>query len=542
MAEEYDQWSTLAPLLGSLPGNWPEDDQVRLAAYEKYDQMYWNDPTQYAIRVLEGEQPLYIPNARVIVNTTSYYLTKGLKVQLGEGKTDSMQKLLDDFLKRETFLSTYNLLKQTAVCRGDGVLHVLANPNKAEGTRISLEMVHPGNVYRVWDDGDHTIRADIAYLWVDPEEEEETTGQDPEKIRVLRYTREENEDSSDIEPQGTIYREELLYQKGDTWWELETEPLEVLLEKEVLDPRINQIPLYWFKNIDWGDTFGSSELRGLETLQLSVSQGATDTQASLGLEGLGVYATDGGRPVNEAGQEEEWEVSPGKVMEVPQGSYFRRVEGVGSITPMMDQIEYLEEKANQASGISDVAIGRVDAVTAESGIALAIKFSPTLAKLEFRDQQFGNTLVQLFYDLKAWFKVYEDEDFGDVEILVTWDADKLPVDRKARLNELNNMLDRKVISRKFYREEAVKLGYEFPSEEDMAQQIEEDILLDAIGSVIGNILSAMSSNNPEDNPNDPEEEDDLPPESNPDNGSRETKKENQSNNISRVNESNGTEA
>jgi len=37
-----------------------------------------------------------------------------------------------------------------------------------------------------------------------------------------------------------------------------------------------------------------------------------DQEAALSLEGLGVYATDGGRPV-EAGVETDWEVSPGKV-------------------------------------------------------------------------------------------------------------------------------------------------------------------------------------------------------------------------------------
>lgn len=534
MAEDFNQWSTVADLLTGETLNWPEEDQLRVKAYEKYDQMYWNDPTQYAIRVLEGERPLYIPNARVIVNTTAYYLAKGLKVQLGKGKNNELEESFTNFLDRETFYATINLLKQTSICRGDGALHILANPDKEAGKRISIEALHPGNVYQVWDDDDHLVRADIAYVWEDPEvEQDNLRGEDPEKIRVLRYTKEEN----------LVYREELVYNKSDEWWEEETDSNRILLEKKPLDPSITQIPIYWFKNMDWGDEYGSSELRGLEIIQSSISQGSTDTQAALGLEGLGVYATDGGRPVDDDGQESDWEVSPGKVMEVPQGSYFRRVEGVGSITPMMDQIKYLEEKVNLASGTSDVATGKVDVQVAESGIALAIKFLPTSAKLEFRDQAFVAKLKQLFYDLKAWFKFYEDIDFADVEILITMDEDKLPVDRKARLNELNNMVDRGIITKKYYREEAAKLGYDFPTEETLQTDFEKEYALEALKSAIQSAMNQAFSQTPEDeSETDGEDEEDLPPESNPDNGKQETKKENGSNNTGRVNESNGTEA
>src|SRR5690349_6119931 len=78
----FTPWSSLGSMLGKKDDQWPEDERERIAAYEKYDQMYWNDPTQYAIRILEGEQPLYIPNARKIVDTTAYYLMKGLKITL----------------------------------------------------------------------------------------------------------------------------------------------------------------------------------------------------------------------------------------------------------------------------------------------------------------------------------------------------------------------------------------------------------------------------------------------------------------------------
>lgn len=352
--QDNSQWSSLSSLLGELPSRWPVGDAERLAAYEKYDQMYWNDPTQYAIRVLESEQPLYIPNARVIVNTTAYYLAKGLNITLGEGKTAANTLFLEDFLKRETFYSKFNLLKHTTVNRGDGVFHLLGNPNKDSGKRVSLETLHPGSVYTTYDPEDETkvIQVDIVSIWEDPAILAQGQNINAERIRVLTYFKEPGTN--------LVEREEVAYELADHWWEIDAEAYLILREREALPEPINQIPIYWFKNIEWDEEYGSSELRGLELLQGAISQGATDTQAALGLEGLGVYATDGGRPVDDQGNEAEWEVSPGKVMEVPQGSYFRRVEGVGSITPMMDQIEYLEKKANAAAGITGVATCEVN--------------------------------------------------------------------------------------------------------------------------------------------------------------------------------------
>ena len=79
---EANQWSSTKPYLANdvtAAMTWvPEEDRSRLAAYDKYDQMYWNDPRQFALRVLDDESPVYIPNARTVVNTTSHFLLKGL--------------------------------------------------------------------------------------------------------------------------------------------------------------------------------------------------------------------------------------------------------------------------------------------------------------------------------------------------------------------------------------------------------------------------------------------------------------------------------
>lgn len=462
MSDDYNQWSTLKGFVGNKdrPDWVPEEDRTRLAAYTKYDQMYWNDAQQYALRVLEGEEPLYIPNARTIVDITAHYMAKGLEIVSPDGSAE-MKKFLQDFLDREEFYSRFETEKTAGVARGDWIFHLTANPKKEAGSRISLNGVDPSSVFPIWDDDqpDKMIGCHIAIQYYLPKE--------PDKLRVrkLTYRLEETDQGR------RVSREESIWEIDPKWYGPEAKLVQQVIPLGYLDSRITAIPIYWFRNRSWsGEDFGSSELRGFENIMQTISQGDTDVSAALALEGLGVYATDGGRPVNADGTETTWEVAPGRVMEVPQGSYFRRVEGITSITPATDQINYLEDKMNKAAALSDVALGNVDAQTAQSGIALAIKFQPTLAKIEARDRHILARLKQLFYDWKAWVEVFERLTLtGDIIPVI---GDKLPTDRVARVNELNNMYDRGIISQEFYRSEMEKLGYKFP--DDLQQQIDAE--------------------------------------------------------------------
>ena len=466
MAElDYTQWSSIKPLVpASVTAglNWiPEEDRLRIAAYMKYDQMYWNDPLQFALRVLDGEQPLYIPNARTVVDTTAHYIMKGLELTCTNTTT---KQALDEFLKREVFYSRFDAAKTAGVARGDYIFHMTADPRKIQGSRISLVSVDPSSVFPIYDPDlpGKMIGCHIAVQWQDEDDPTKTL------LRRLTYRVEQNETGE----QRRISREESLFELENGFGQGgKAKKVKTIIPFGYLDPRITVIPVYWFKNRDWeGEDFGSSELRGLEFMLQTISQGATDVSASLALEGLGVYATDGGRPVDETGAEADWEVSPGKVMEVPQGSYFRRVEGVTSITPAVDQIKYLEAKINHAVGLSDVALGTVEAAVAESGIALAIKFMPTMAKIETRDRAGIDKLTQMFFDWKTWHGVFEGQQLeGDIVPAI---GEKLPMNSTERVNELNNMFDRKIISKQYYRDEMTKLGYEFPK--DIESQVEKD--------------------------------------------------------------------
>lgn len=517
MSGEFTPYSTI-PAFGPLPGWVPEEEQQRLAAYAKYDEMYWNDPRQFSLRVLEGEEPIYIPNARTIVDTTSHYLLKGLNISCDQSNL-KLKTALTAFLDREMFYPRFHTAKHRGVALGDFVLHLTANPSKAQGSRISLNSVDPSKVIPIYDDdvpdklvGCHIV--DFFYLPDDPNKQ---------RIRKLTYRLIENGETR------RVSREEAVFEMTPKWYGPTPEKVKQLIPLGLLDERITSIPVYWFKNIDWDWPYGSSELKGFESILAAISQGDTDVQGSLSLEGLGVYATDGGRPVTDDGTETDWEVSPGKVMEVPSGAYFRRVEGVGSITPATDQINYLESKIREAGGLSDVALGRVDVQTAQSGIALAIKFLPTLAKIDERDTAGIGRLKQLFFDWKIWHEVFELEKLdGDILPEI---GSKLPQNRTETINELNNMVDRNIISRKYYRDEMQKLGYVFP--DDIETQITKEQTeaakmkaLLAPPPLQQNAEAAANGTKP-------------PPAGG---GMAEKAAANKSNNSGRTNESNGTEA
>ena len=537
------QWATLKSMANSKEANlddWiPEQEKPRIAAYLKYDQMYWNDVNQYELRVLEGENPIYIPNPRIIVDTTAHYLLKGLKLTCESVET---QKVLDNFLKRETFYSRFSEAKRAGVTRGDFVFHLTADPTKQEGSRISLNSVPASDVFPIWDE-DVPEKMIGCFLATPMEvDDPENPGQTKIQIRRLTYKLEVDKTS------GTrrVWREEGIYkQEQDSFGNKVLKLTKTLLEGGYLDPRITALPVYWFKNKAWdGEDFGSSELRGIERIAETVSQGSTDVSAALALEGLGVYATDGGRPVTEGPDgtvvETDWEVAPGKVLEIASGAHFTRVQGVGSITPAIDQINYLESKVNEALGLTDIALGKVDAQVAQSGIALAIKFLPTQAKLEDRDQAGIDKLTQLFYDWKTWYAVFEFQELqGDIVPTI---ADKMPVNRTSVMTELNNMKDRQIISRAYYRQEMEKLGYTFPA------SMEQDIL-----DEIQRENQARTFVSPDDNPNGINN-----PDNNFDDKKKLTEKDraerdgtngstlpsfgNRSNNKNRPNESGGSEA
>lgn len=459
-------YTTITPYAEALPSWVGPSDGERLVAYTAYQNMYWSEETAFhLIRRNEDGAPLYIPKPKVICDTTAHYLLKGMKVGVRDPeKHSALQLFIDSFCARERFYSRFEIAKGAGVIRGDWVMHITADPMKEEGSRISLTSVDPAAYFPEFDTDDLNRRTGVKLV------EQTIHPDDPTKtvVKVLRYWYELDTDGRRISP--LVWREENLWEMEGWNNPKKAKKIRALIPKAPLPTAVTQIPVYHFRNAEFdGFEFGNSELKGYERVFEGINQAMSDLEISLALVGLGVYATDAGRPKNSQGKEVDWIVSPGTVWEMPGATMVKRLEGITSVTPVLDHVRYLEESIYQASNTSDVALGRIDAQTAESGIALALKFVPQLAKTQYRDTAGVEILSQMWFDWKMWVAAYEGQTYEE-EIVITL-GDKLPLNRPKTFEELNNMLDRKVISRAFYRQECERLlGYHFPD------SIEDDII------------------------------------------------------------------
>lgn len=258
-----------------------------------------------------------------------------------------------------------------------------------------------------------------------------------------------------------VWVEEGLYDP-EVWFKTGGRASRVIMEPVRLPATIQTIPVYHFRNQPWrGDPFGSSELRGFEGLIQAVDQTMTDEQVALRLEGQGVYVTDAPSPVDDQGEEEAWEVAPGKVLQVGEGRRFDRVQGVQSVTPFLDHVGKLQGSLWEASGTPEVARGQVSVTDAESGIALAIKFSPLLAKNEDREAEAVDVLGNLWHDWTGWMAEFEQTEFPQPPEVVL--GDKLPLNEGAFLTRMSLLLQDRVVSREWVRGQVrARLGLDIP--------------------------------------------------------------------------------
>lgn len=488
-------WETFQFPQNTNSKNWlPKDDAARNAAYEGYTGMYWNEDYTYALRVIVTEQPVYVPVPRIIVDTMSHYLLKGLTIGVQDPeKNKTQQQDLEDFLDRNQFLPRFHVAKHDGCIRGDYVFHMTANEALPAGHRISITSIYAGKVVRKFDDDDGELMTDA---WIvepcdDPEDK------DRECVRRLHYWYSDRDNDADDQPHALlddadevpppdstearegldsgrqVMRELEVLLVDDKLWTPEEMVITVEMPPETLPDPIDCIPIYWFKNIPTdGQPFGSSDVRGFERGIRGLSQEATDLGVGLALDGLGTFVTDASRPTTDDGRETNWIIEPGMILEIQNGSYFKRVDGITSITPALDWMKYSESKINEAAGLSAVAQGEVDSQTASNPMALSIKFLPTLSKIQYREEIALGALRNMFWDWTKWRKAFENRSWPKSVKLRIEPGDKLPQDRTARINELNNMLDRDVISKRYYRQEMSKLGYEFP--DDIQDQIDEE--------------------------------------------------------------------
>lgn len=487
MALENTPYATAIPFAQNAPGWMNEYDSARLAAYTVYSEMYDNtDGNTDAMLRGSDDLPLYIPTARSLVNTIARYVgrgygftyddTVGTKVEQ-EAAVAAYQRLFD----REQIILKFKMAVKEMVKLGDVFWYITGDASKPEGSRISIKTVDPALVFPITldDDPDRVVGYNMV---------EQITVGDELVIQRQRWLKNTSPDHPDYTPPvydaatgqwtgGPNHDAPVVYDKVTLEienWESPTEQkiIQTVVPQFYFPPEIKQLPLYhWKNNPESGNPFGSSELKALERVLSGINQSATDEDTTLALQGIGLYKTKrGGGPVDSAGNATDWVLGPGTVVE---DENFDRVDGVKSVVPFQEHIKYLEEKADSVVGITDVTRGAVTAEVAESGIALSIRMAPTIDAATEKDEMIAAVNNQMLYDLKAWFKAFEGQDFGEVT-LTTMFGDKIPRNRKDEIAELDNLLERRVISTQFYREQMTqRFGYKFP--EDIEAQVEADV-------------------------------------------------------------------
>lgn len=449
----FTPYSTVSPFIGALPPWVPAEDQERIASYQVYEEIYWNHPETFKL-VSRGTEnrPIYLPSGRVIVETMNRFYGKALGFRIDPligtpaEQTLALQAFTSLFA-RERIKTTWNANKRYGLIRGDMIFHVTADDTKLPGSRISIHPVDPAGWFPVYSDDnlDKLIKVHLVDHFVNAEKKEMVRRQTYEKIDSTIW-------SSVVEMETSEFAKA-------------APKMTIVKPPTALPPQITAIPVYHVKNFDEpGNPYGSSELRGLEVVMAAMNQAISDQDLALALEGLGVYTTDGGGPVDENGEESDWVIGPGRVVENAQN--FKRVPGIGSVTPYTDHIGTLYSFMKEASGTPDAAIGNVDVQVAESGIALALRMGPILAKSEEKEDSALDVLANMLYDLKAWHSAYEGLNFPDVSVLPAF-GDKMPVNRKGEidLHVAMVMCDPPIMSATTARERLAEKGIVFAADE-----------------------------------------------------------------------------
>lgn len=428
----FTPYSTIAPWLkGRLPGWVPPLDAERIASYQAYDEMYWNHNENYKLvaRGTDDVAPIYVPRPKTIVETLNMYIGKGLNFlvdpEIGTPNAQGLtKKVFTQLFARERFLSRYNSNKRFGLVRGDWIWHLMADPTKPAGSRLRVVTVDPGSWFPVFldDDPDRLHKVHIVDRYINPSDSKAY-------VKKRTYTKEIGGDGGFT---GVITFEEAIYEEEKTF-KSDGTPTKVTLAPTALDPRITSIPVFHIPNFDEpGNPYGSSELRGMERLIAAVNQVLSDEDLSLALMGLGVYATDStAQPRNPQGETVPWTIYPGKVLQGATG--LKKVEGITSVTPFGEHYGRLVSELEMATGASMAAMGAMEVQVAESGVALQIRLSPTLAKAEEKDQIIKDLHSHLFHNIQVWHQVYEGEDLSECVVTPTF-GDKLPRNKSAEVD------------------------------------------------------------------------------------------------------------
>lgn len=479
---DFDQWATARPYIGGTLPVWAGAEHgTRIAAYRLYEEMYWNVPDAFKV-IQRGSdaKPIYIPSGKQIVDTMHRYVAPRMRMipdpELGsDTEKAELLALWTIFSRRERFASQFSMNKRYGLIRGDWLWHIVADPNREEGARTTIKALDPASVFPITMEDD--IDTIIGYHIVDQIREN-----DKDFIYRLTYRK-----TTEIGGPSPISVEEAVFEM-DKWGgpSMEESRVRMIRPEEVLPAPIDQLPVYHMSNFsEPGSIWGSSEMRGLERIIAAINQSISDEELELVLNGLGVYVTDAGTPVNAEGEPTTWNLGPAKVIELKTGKKFERVTGTTTVEPHQSHLAYLHGQLDLSAAIPAVAKGKVNVEVAESGIALLLELAPIFAKAEEKEENITDVMTNLAFDLKKWWVAYGDGSPSDNAVLIPTYGDRIPTNRKQTFTEILEMVAAKVVSVEWAIKKMAELGYDLgdPSammnqillEQKAAAQIESDV-------------------------------------------------------------------
>lgn len=479
-------YSTAEPLIGSFPKWVGKDEAMRVASYQLYESLYWNlEDTLKVVRRGSDDKPIYVPTPMQIVETHQRFLANDLSVKTAAQNNSAVESgnvLWEAFARRERFYSKFSSNKRYGIMRGDWIFHIQADSSRPEGARVSVFPLDPASFFPIYNE--ENLDEVIGCYIVEQVEEEGY-------IRRIKYEKDPPRGGpARILMSDEIYPIDKWGGPGIEQGKPERFKWHTPVRQEPLPEEITSLPVYHIPHFSEPSFFfGSSELRGMERLLAAINQAVSDEEITLALEGLGVYATDAGRPVDDEGNPVDWDIGPARVVELPEGSTFTRVSGVSSVQPFQDHIAYLHDSIDAAKGLSDETKGAADVSTVESGVALRLKMEPLLSRIREQEQTVTDVMSNFLHDLRDWFAAYEGESWVyDIEWHPQY-GDKIPPDHRQRFKEIMKMVEQGVIDAATAREFLEEIGYRFPGDIDNRVAQEDQRKADVIGWRIDNELS-----------------------------------------------------
>jgi hypothetical protein len=363
-----------------------------------------------------------------------------------EGTRQAVDAWALDWWKREAITQKFNSNKRWGLVRGDAYFYIYASPNKVSGRRISMIELDPRYVFEIDAvndpqqlDGVHIVESVQDFRQPDKPAAQIARRRTFRKVydpteTVIAITSELTHWEIGKWDDRSITAESK--QEQVPWPEMDEPVFE-------LPQPIVQLPVYkWCTRKMQGTTWGTSLLAGMETIMYSINQSITDEDATMVFQGLGMYMTNAGPPLDDNGNITDWNIGPKQIIEIGAEQTFERVTGVSDVSPFQDHINMLNDKGiSEAGGLPEIAIGRVDVTTAESGISLTLQMAPLISANEETELDVVTTMDQCFNDIVTmWLPAYESEVFGNIDVMAQMSMvsifdNPMPDDRTADIQE-----------------------------------------------------------------------------------------------------------